>query len=68
MHYRIEIKPGKEQAFLQLLQSWQTLGVVTRFERMDEEDTPPPTNEQHAVDKLHPSPAEQALQYRDLVD
>lgn len=70
MYYRIEIKPGKEEAFLQLLQSWQSLGVVTRFERFDDDDydDSSPINDQDFAVTSRQSSAEQAKHYRDLVD
>lgn len=68
MQYRIDIKPGKEEAFLQLLQSWQTLGVVLRFERIDEEEDSSTDDSQSQTMPTRQSPAEQASHYRDLVD
>jgi hypothetical protein len=70
MQYRIEIKPGKEEAFLQLLQSWQSLGVVTRFERFDDDDDDDssPANNQDFATPSRQSSVEQAKHYRDLVD
>ncbi|NUQ25357.1 MAG: hypothetical protein HUU34_15530 [Saprospiraceae bacterium] len=69
MQYRIEIKPGKEEAFLQLLQSWQALGVVTRFERFDDDDDDASqANKQDFALPSRQSSAEQAKHYRDLVD
>lgn len=33
MEYRVTIQPTKEKEFLQLLQAWESLGVVLQFEK-----------------------------------
>ncbi|MCB0568328.1 MAG: hypothetical protein KDC66_01120 [Phaeodactylibacter sp.] len=61
MEYRIRIKVGKEQAFLQIIRALQSLGVVEIAERVV-------TPEQNSKPESRLKADEVASQYRDLVD
>lgn len=72
MEYQIVVKPGKEEAFEQLLQSWQTLGLVISYMPLSDEEAS--TGNQRQEGKLVSSQqskttaTDSAHQYRDLVD
>jgi len=61
MEYKIRVKPGKEKAFLQLIQALQSLGIV---ERVKAASGPGRNSEERHTG----SSEEMASQYRDLVD
>ncbi|MCO6487472.1 MAG: hypothetical protein J5I98_03590 [Phaeodactylibacter sp.] len=64
MEYRIRIQPGKENAFLQIIQALQSLGVAESVELISE---PAESPEEEREAQLSSS-EEMASQYRDLVD
>ncbi|MBX2928749.1 MAG: hypothetical protein KF852_13015 [Saprospiraceae bacterium] len=72
MEYRVEINPAKEREFIQLLQAWESLGVVMHYEPLmeDASDAPgagydPP---RHARKKTADPAWEMAEPYKDLLD
>ena len=63
MEYRIRIQPGKENAFLQIIQALQSLGVAESVELISEPESPEEEREAQLT-----SSKDMANQYRDLVD
>lgn len=61
MEYRIRIKGGKEQAFLQIIRALQSLGIVENIELAAKAESPPKPEARLKADEV-------ASQYRDLVD
>lgn len=69
MEYHIVVKPGKEEAFLQLLRSWQELGVILRYQQVtDKEDTSKTDAGSGKRKAADPNVGDPAQHYRDLVD
>lgn len=69
MEYHIVVKPGKEEAFLQLLRSWQDLGVVLRFQQVTDKDDLTKVDAGSGKRKTaDPNGGDPAQHYRDLVD
>ncbi len=66
MDFKLKVNPEKVEAFLQLLRSWQSLGVVTEFRQELVEGEEEIVTEV-AEDELTSS-RDMAGQYRDLVD
>jgi hypothetical protein len=72
MEYRVEINPAKEREFIQLLQAWESLGVVLHYEPLMENSSSeigagydPPRH--HRKKTTDPS-WEMAEPYKDLLD
>lgn len=71
MQYLITVKPGKEEAFEQLLQSWQTLGVVIEYAQVPDEDETLERFDRHSgvfTPKATTAAQDFTFNYRDLVD
>lgn len=74
MQFQITVKPGKEDAFEQLLQSWQALGVVVDYALVAEQEETPggfptqPLNSATSTKKPANLANDFAFNYRDLVD
>lgn len=71
MQYQITVKPGKEEAFEQLLQSWQTLGVVVEYAKVTDQDELSEGFDRHSggpKPKSTTAAQDFTFNYRDLVD